>query len=113
MGKAVTSPVMSKLTIALLAALFFIILADVSAEQSVETDIFAEVLNDHNLAKREAEAEENKKKKRNGGKKKKCKKGKKGKKCRNAKRKLIKGKKGKKTSGRNNDRSWEKTKKEE
>jgi len=95
---------MSKLTIALLAALFFIILADVSAEQSVETDIFAEVLNDHNLAKREAKAEENKKKRRNGGKKKKCKKGKKGKKCRNAKRKLIKGKKGKKTSGRNRDK---------
>merc|ERR1712137_1087219 len=53
---AVTSKVMLKLTVALLAALICIILADVSGEQqSIETDTLSEVLSDHKLVKREAD----------------------------------------------------------
>merc|ERR1712110_1156738 len=50
------SQVMSKLTVALLAALICILLADVSGEQqSLETDTLSEVLSDHTLVKREAD----------------------------------------------------------
>jgi len=51
----VTSQVMTKLTVVLLAAIFCIILADVSGEQSTETDILPEKLSDKNLVKREAD----------------------------------------------------------
>merc|ERR1712184_231168 len=97
---AVTSKVMSKLTVALLAALICIILADVSGEQqSIETDTLSEVLSDHKLVKREADPERKKKKKKAGkraskkrrNKKKKCRKGAKGKDCRKARRQAKKG----------------------
>ena len=106
---------MSKLTVALLAALFCIILAglnlfiriqkvltlsylDVSGEQqSLETDTLSEVLSDHSLVKREADPGREKKKKsgkraskKRKNKKKKCRKGAKGKECRKARRQAKK-----------------------
>merc|ERR1711909_117067 len=100
---AVSSKVMSKLTVALLAALICIILADVSGEQqSIETDTLSEVLSDHKLVKREADPgrEKRRKKKKKAGKraskkrrnqKKKCRKGAKGKDCRKARKQAKKG----------------------
>merc|ERR1711915_214024 len=97
MGIAVTSEVMSKLTIALIAVLFCITLAEVSEKQSVENEALSEILNDHNLVKREADPNKKKKnaaKKRNK-RKKKCPNGKK---CRKA---INTSKKGKKAGKRN------------
>merc|ERR1712176_203788 len=82
---AVTSQVMSKLTVALLAAIFCIILADVSGEQSTETDILPEKLNEKSLVKREADPAKKKKKKKKKKRTGKCRKGQKGKKCRKEK----------------------------
>merc|ERR1711934_1017304 len=88
--------VMTKLTVVLLAAIFCIILADVSGEQSTETDILPEKLSDKNLVKREADPSKKKKKKTG---KKKCQRGKKGKKCRREKKRRS-GKKSKKRGGK-------------
>jgi len=91
-----TSQVMTKLTVALLAAIFCIILADVSGEQSTETDILPEKLSDKNLVKREADPAKKKKKKTG---KKKCQRGKNGRKCRREKKRKS-GKKSKKRGGK-------------
>merc|ERR1711971_1018735 len=78
--------------------IFFIILADVSGEQSTETEILPEKLNEKNLVKREADPAKKKKKKKKTGK---CRKGRKRRRLENGGRaKREKCRKAKKRNGR-------------